>query len=121
MDYPKIVRDNVDFTSDTEVCNIGYKEGVFEDGRPYRIEEWSSYGVDTVTIFISKIDLENLAEKGVKKYLLDNHLIEIINDKIYITELEDTNDNEFISINVPLIDHDEVMNKLLVTLDDYNY
>ena len=27
MEYPQIVRDVVDFTSDTEVCNIGYHEG----------------------------------------------------------------------------------------------
>ena len=121
MDYPQIVRDTIDFTSDTEVCNIGFCEGVLEDGRPYRIEAWSSYGVDTITIFLSKIDLDHLSEKELKKYLVDNKLIEVINDKIYITELEDSNDNEFISINVPLMDHDEVINKLLISLDEYNY
>ena len=51
MDYPQIVRDTIDFTSDTEVCNIGYAEGTLSDTRPYRLEVWSSYGITNVTIF----------------------------------------------------------------------
>lgn len=121
MEYPKIVRDTIDFTSDTEVCNIGYKEIVLEDNRPIRIEKWSSYGVDTATIFMSKIDLEDKSENDIKKYLIDNKVIEVIKDNIYVTELEDSEDNIFLSINVPLFNQDGELNKILITLDDYDY
>lgn len=119
MKYPKIVRDTLDFTSDTEVCNIGYNEGKFSDGRPYRVEVWSSYNITYATIFFSLIDLENLSEMDIKKMLVHNHLIEIIEDKIYITEVEDINDNSFLSVNVPLNGKDVVINKLLIKLKDY--
>lgn len=120
MEYPKIVRDTIDFTSDTEVCNIGYKEIVLSDKRPIRIEKWSSYGVDTATIFMSKLDFEDKNEEDIKKYLVENNIIEIINDKIYVTELEDSEDNIFLSSNVPLLDKDGDINKLLISLDEFN-
>ncbi len=117
--YPKINRENIDFTSDTEVCNIGYQEGTLKDGRSYRMEVWESYGVLNATVFISIIDFENKTESDIKKYLVENDLIEIIEDKIYITELEDSNDNSFLSINVPIKDHEKELNRYLVSLKDY--
>lgn len=121
MDYPQIVRDTLDFTSDTEVCNIGYNEGTLEDGRPYRLEVWSSYGITNATFFISILDLENASEKAIKKMLIDNKLIDIIKDDIYITEVEDIEDNSFLSINVPLEGKDVVINKLLVKIKDFEF
>ena len=67
MKYPSIVRDTIDFISDTEVCNIGYAEGILSDERPYRLEVWSSYGVTNATIFISIIDLENNTYKIINR------------------------------------------------------
>ena len=55
MEYPMINRELIDFTSDSDICNIGYAEGVLKDSRPFRAEMWSAYNVETLSIFISKI------------------------------------------------------------------
>lgn len=121
MEYPKIVRDTIDFTSDTEVCNIGFNEDVLKDGRPYRIEVWSSYGVENATIFMSILGFEDKTEEDIKKYIVDNSLIEIIEDDIYITEVEDINDNSFLSINIPLKEVEKVINKCNVSLKEFEF
>ncbi|MCH5167660.1 MAG: hypothetical protein J1F35_07225 [Erysipelotrichales bacterium] len=121
MKYPTIVRDTIDFISDTEVCNIGYAEGKLRDSRPYRLEVWSSYGITNATIFISLIDLEEKSEDDIKRILIDNNIIEVIKDDIYITEVEDTKDNSFLSINVPLEGSDVTINKLLVKIKDFEF
>lgn len=121
MKYPSIIRDTIDFISDTEVCNIGYTEGKLNDDRPYRLEVWSSYGITNATIFISLIDLENKSEDEIKKLLIENKIIEVIKDDIYITEVEDSLDNSFLSINVPLEGKDVIINKILVKIKDFDY
>ena len=121
MEYPSIVRDMIDFTSDTEVCNIGYNEGKLSDKRPYRIEVWSSYGITNATIFISIRGFENKDEKDIKRYLEKEGIIEIIEDDIYITEVEDINDETFLSINVPIDDHDKCLNKYKVSLKPFAF
>lgn len=119
MEYPSIVRDTIDFISDTEICNIGFNEGTLEDERPYRVEVWSSYGITNATIFISTIDLETTSEKALKKMLIDNKIIDLERDEILITEIEDIEGNSFYSINVPLEGKDTTINKLLVKVKDY--
>ncbi|MCX4364763.1 MAG: hypothetical protein OSJ70_03220 [Bacilli bacterium] len=118
-EYPSILRDTIDFTSDTEVCNIGYYEGIFTDGRPVRVEVWSSHNVVNATIFFSIIDLEEKSEEEVKNLLVSNEIIELREDNAYVTEYEDANENIFISINVALEEHDREINKCLVPLKDY--
>lgn len=118
-EYPKIVRDTIDFTSDTEVCNIGFYEGIFTDGRPVRVEVWSSHNIVNATVFFSIEDLEDKTEEEIKTILIQNEIIELREDNAYITEYEDSNENLFISINVALTDHDQIINKCLVQLKDY--
>lgn len=118
-EYPSIVRDTIDFTSDTEVCNIGYYEGIFTDGRPVRVEVWSSHNIVNATVFFSIIDLEDKSEFELKNLLAKNEIIELREDNAYVTEYEDINENVFISINIALEDHDKVINKCIVPLTDY--
>lgn len=119
MEYPQIVRDVVDFTSDTEVCNIGYAEGTLSDGRPYRVEVWSAFEIETATIFISTQNIEDKDVKFLKKLIQDNKIVDIYDDRLDVTRTVDYEDNEFYSINIPLVDHDEEINTLLVKLKDY--
>src|SRR5574344_400996 len=112
MEYPMINRDLIDFTSDSDICNIGYAEGVLKDSRPFRAEMWSAYNVETLSIFISKIGLESKIYKEVLELL--SNIVEIIDDKT------DINDNEFIVINIPINDHDEVVNKCLIKLQEFD-
>ena len=119
--YPMIYRDESSFINDTEVCNIGYNEGKLSDGRPYRLEKWLSHEIMNVTIFVSLNDIENLSNKEIIKMMEDNNIIKVIKDDIYITDVEDSNNNKFYSINVPLDDHGNVINELLVDVKDYDY
>ncbi|MDE6292559.1 MAG: hypothetical protein K2L98_02635 [Bacilli bacterium] len=118
-EYPSIIRDTIDFTSDTEVCNVGFYEGILNDGRPVRVEVWSSHNVLNATVFFSIIDLEEKTEKDIKNLLIENKIIELKEDNAYVTEYEDSNENIFISINVALEDHGVFINKCLVPLKDY--
>jgi hypothetical protein len=120
MDYPKIERDNIDFYSNSDVCNIGYYEGDLRDGRPYRLEVWSNHGLDTATIFISNIGLENKSEVDLVKYISGEGIIEIDDDRAEVTLIKDINENDFYSINLILNKYDEEINKLLVSLNDYD-
>lgn len=120
MKYPLIDREQVSFESDTEVCNIGYYEGVLDDERPIRVEVWSSYGILNATVFISNIDLEKKSEKEIKQYLEKNNIIKVLEDKIFITEVEDVNDNKFLSINVPIESNYDKIDECLVKLKDYD-
>ena len=117
--YPKIVRETIDFTSDTEICNIGYYEGIFTDGRPVRVEVWSSHNVTNATVFFSIIGLEEKSEQEVKNLLIKNEIIELREDNAYVTEYEDSNENIFIAINIALEEHGNIINKCLVPLKDY--
>ena len=119
MNYPKIIRDNIDFISSSDVCNIGYHEGVLRDGRPYRLEMWSSNGIDNVTIFISTIGLEGKSEVDLVKYIADEGIVDIYDDRSSVSIITDEEDNEFYSINLIINNKDEEVNKLLVSLSDY--
>jgi hypothetical protein len=121
MDYPKIERDNIDFSSNSDICNIGYFEGELRDGRPYRLEVWSNHGFDTATIFISNIGLEDKSEVDLVKYISGENIIEIDDDRAEVNEITDINDNVFYSINLILNKQDEEINRLLVSLNDYDY
>ena len=115
MELPIINRELVDFTSDTEVVNIGYNEGIYEN-RPYRVEVWASYDIEVATVFISNIDL---TENNIRKYLIDSKVINIIEDNIKIQTIE-SDGNEFYSINIPLKDRTKVYNEVLVDIKPYD-
>ena len=52
--------------------------------------------------------------------LIDNKIIELEKDEILITEVEDTEENIFLSINVPLEGKDTIINKLLIKIKDFD-
>ncbi len=120
MDYPSIERDNIDFSSSSDICNIGYHEGTLRDGRPYRLEVWSSNGLDTATIFISNIGLEGKSEVDLVKYISGEGILDVDDDRAEVKEYTDINDNVFYSINLVLNKRDEEINKLLVELVNYD-
>ena len=119
MDYPQIDRSNIDFASSSDICNIGYHEGTLIDGRPYRLEAWSSNGIDTATIFISNLGLENKSEVDLVKYLSGEEIIDIDDDRASVNQIEDINGNTFYAINLIVNNKDEEINTLLVSLDNY--
>src|SRR5574344_1288529 len=108
MEYPMINRELIDFTSDSDICNIGYAEGVLKDSRPFRAELWSAYNVETLSIFISNIGLESKTYEEVVELL--NNIVERSDEKSDMNERTDSNDKEVIVINIPINDDDEVVN-----------
>lgn len=118
MKYKMINRDNIDFTSDADVCNIGYIE-LYVDEIPIRLEKFYTRKITCVTIFIPM--LESLkTEEDIKKYLVEKNLIKIIDDNIYITEIEDIDDDVYISINIPIEDNDKIINECNLEFNEYN-
>ena len=73
MKYKAIDRTNIDFTSDAEICNIGYFEKEYQDV-PIRAEKFFANGITCVTIFIPKIDSLDDEEK-IKKFIANNNII----------------------------------------------
>ncbi len=61
-----------------EVVDIGWSEGVFETGRPYRVEYWQQDGVTYASFIFSTVGLENEAESRLRELLTDEGLLEII-------------------------------------------
>lgn len=113
MTYPRVLRDNIDFSNDSDICNLGFYEGEMNDKRPIRCEFWYTQGVNMMTIFISSINLKSDA-KTIIDYLEKNSIVKIINNKITLEEINDLNDNSFYVINVPLNHGDEIYNENLV-------
>ena len=120
MDYPAIDRSNIDFSSSSDICNIGYYEGVLKDSRPYRLEVWSQSGYDNATVFISAQGLENKSEVDLVKYLSGEDIIDIDDDRANVNQIEDINGNMFYAINLLLNKRDQEINTLLVPLNDYD-
>lgn len=58
--------------------DLGYNEGVFADGRPYRIEAWARDGSTFVTIFLSMLGLETFDQKQMAR-LFEQEQILIMN------------------------------------------
>ena len=64
--------------------------------------------------------LKKKSEEDIKEYLQKENIIKVIDDDIYITEVEDSEDNTFLSVNVPIFDGDKELNKYLVDLKDFD-
>ena len=113
----RIDRSNVDFTSEPDICNVGYYEDTLDD-YPIRLEVFTINGVDSCVVFI---DEENMNASKLKDLLSNNNIIEFIEDKSIEDKYQDTNENTFISLNIPLEEGSHIYNKLKVLLKDYDY
>ena len=117
MKYKMIDRSNIDFSNDADVCNLGFFEkeiGLY----PIRCEKFYTKGITCATFFIPN-DESFKTKESIKKFLVDQNLVKIIKDEIYITEIEDINENSFISINVPLEQNDMIINECLIEFKNY--
>lgn len=117
MEIPKINREEVDFTTDSEICNVGYYEGE-KEGRPYRIEVWSSYGIDVATYFISTVSLK---EESVKDFINSTETIDILQNEIKVEKITDEDENEFYSVNITLRDKSKIYSELKVDLKSFEF
>ena len=63
--------------------DIHYIEGIFDDGRPFRMESWASGGFSYATFYLSRKGVENFSPADLKEYLKSNEVIEF-DDRLYL-------------------------------------
>ena len=63
--------------------DIHYIEGIFDDGRPFRMESWASGGFSYATFYLSRKGIENFSPADLKEYLKSNEVIEF-DDRLYL-------------------------------------
>jgi hypothetical protein len=51
-------------TPDNDVLDLGWNEGFFADGRPYRMECWAQDGITGLTFFFSTENFEQMSNEG---------------------------------------------------------
>jgi hypothetical protein len=101
--------------------DIGWAEGEWKDGRPYRAELWSWGGLSAVTFFLSTLGLEDAREPELAGRLEENSLVEFLTDPIvYPEKILDSAGNEMWSVTIPIREGNESMVKLGFRLNPYS-
>jgi len=71
--YPRPDRSNItrNFvkTPDNEALDLGWTEGTFRNGRPYRAEYWAEGGVSMMTVFFSTLGVESYLKEDFVRLL----------------------------------------------------
>lgn len=112
--FPLVVRSEFIERSKTvhrnsSVVNIGYAEGLLSDTRPFRMECWAEDQITNLTIFISKLGLEDYTPQKVIDYLEVERIIRRLKDDLYgsVLSFKDPDGNEFWSANLVVGDEDD--------------
>lgn len=79
MTHPKPDRSsyvpNFSKSADDDVVDIGWREGGFQDGRPYRLEAWAQDGITSVTVFVPTAGLETYSNEQFVELLEREHVV----------------------------------------------
>ena len=65
-------------TPENDPVDVGWFEGRFVDGRPYRAEHWEQEQLSVTTVFFSMEGLEHLAQPELKELLANEGLFEFV-------------------------------------------
>lgn len=97
-------------SSESDVIDIGWAEGVLSDGRPWWLECWAQDQVTCLTIFVSRIDLSLTDDPSVAQFLEREGLLRFTGQQRYATAaaVEDQSGHQMWSINVVVGDEDHV-------------
>jgi hypothetical protein len=80
--YPKPdrsgFRPNFVKTAENDAIDIGWQEGTFADGRPYRAEAWCMDQATFLTIYCSSIGLEQASPLDLAELLNREGLVQIL-------------------------------------------
>jgi hypothetical protein len=93
--YPSV--DRSDFEPNFEKremddqIDIGFAEGRFNDGRPFRAESWSANQVKYLTYYFPSIDIKDFSTIDLKQYLKSVHKIEFDDDNFQVGGYAGTN------------------------------
>ncbi|MCX5919628.1 MAG: hypothetical protein NTX30_23520 [Deltaproteobacteria bacterium] len=101
--------------------DIGWAEGEWKDGRPYRAELWSWGGLLAITFFLSTLGLEDAREPELAGLLEKNSLVEFLrNRKVYPEKVLDSAKIEMWSVTIPIREGNENLVKLGFRLNPYS-
>jgi hypothetical protein len=83
--YPKPDRSNQhpNFakTDADDTLDLGWAEGAFSDGRPFRLECWAQHQCTYLQCFFSVRGLEELGQDELKRLLEHERLVRFVSDK----------------------------------------
>lgn len=77
-------RPNFKKRDEDDQLDIGFAEGRFNDGRPFRAEFWAAYQISFLTYLFSSVGIEDLSESDLKEYLESEHTIEFDDETFQI-------------------------------------
>jgi hypothetical protein len=93
--YP--TADRSDFTPNfvkkdfDDQLDIGFAEGIFSDGRPFRAEFWAANQISFLTYYFSSADIESFSDGDLRAYLETEHSIDFQDEKFVSSGFEGIN------------------------------
>ncbi len=131
--YPRVDRShyklNFEKRDSDDHIDLGFAEGIFSDGRPFRAECWAAYQHTFLTFYFSSNDIENMTNKDLKEYLKSEHAVEFLDDKYAASGFTginvdsrkkvDASDREIWEVTVTVGDEDGTYIKRSVSLQRY--
>jgi hypothetical protein len=112
--YPIPVRSDYQPSStqphDDSVVEIGWSEGAFGEGRPFRAEAWAEDGITMLTFFFSTDDLKDSTSDQLAELLVQEGLLRFRSAKRFVGDrpLLDASGNEMWSVNIVVGDENEL-------------
>jgi len=112
-----------DRASSSSIACDGNKwaEGVFSDGRAFRIECWAQDQITYLQCFFSSVGLEELDQSDLQQFLERECLIVFVSDKRFASGrlTSDASENSMWEVNVVIGDEDELYAESDVPLKPY--
>ena len=104
---------NLTVKAEDREFDMGWAEGEWKDGRPYRAELWSWKDLTVVTFFFSTAGLEDAGEPELARLLEKEPLVEFPGTrKVYPERVRDSAGNEMWSVSIPIREGNKNLVKL---------
>lgn len=101
---PNRSNQTIRFSKDEDgVIDVGWCDGVFSDGRPFRAEMWAQDQVSMLTIFFSTREMENKSQDELRQFVEAEQVIAFADDSSCYCSSRKYNDaagNEMWSVNI---------------------
>jgi hypothetical protein len=106
--------------ADDRELDLGWAEGEWEDGRPYRAELWSWKDLTVVTFFFSVLGLEDAGDAELRRMLEKESLVEFPGiPRVYPDRVRDSAGNEMWSVSIPVQEGNQSRVQLGCRLNPY--
>lgn len=112
---PKLIMDE-----ETGEKDIGWAEGEFGDGRPYRVELWSWVHLSAITFFFSAVGLEKASDQKIAAFLEKELPLHFKgNKKVAAKIIEDSSANLMWSVSIVTYQGGEALVKYEISFNPY--